>query len=212
MPGSRLRRGFTLVELLVVMAIIAVLIGLLLPAVQRVREAALRTKCQNNMKQLALACHNFHDSFSVLPPGLGSVNDRRRMTSDPNSAYLLPTPAQRYASWRTWILPQIEQNAMFQSMRQTNATVNGTLNPNNYGTPLSMFNCPSDPRIDLIYDIGAGGFRPVTMYAGVAGTGLNSNPWPINDGVIYNRSKTRLTDIVDGSSNTLMLARPPADA
>jgi prepilin-type N-terminal cleavage/methylation domain-containing protein len=204
------RRGFTLVELLVVMAIIAVLIGLLLPAVQRVREAALRTKCQNNMKQLALACHNFHDSFGVLPPGLGSVNDRRRMTSDPNSAYLLPTPAQRYASWCTWILPQIEQNAMFQSMRQTNATVNGTLNPNNYGTPLSMFNCPSDPRIDLIYDIGAGGFRPVTMYAAVAGTGLNSNPWPINDGVIYNRSKTRLTDIVDGSSNTLMLAeRPP---
>jgi prepilin-type N-terminal cleavage/methylation domain-containing protein len=210
MTCRRDRRGFTLVELLVVIAIIAVLIGLLLPAVQKVREAAMRAKCQNNLKQLGLACHAFHDGHNILPPGLGSVNDSRVMSTSSASAYLLPTPPQRYASWCTWILPYIEQTPMFQTMRQTNATVNGSINPTNYGLPLPLFNCPSDPRLDFIYEQGAGGGRPVTMYAGVAGTGLNSNPWPMNNGVIYDRSKTKLTDIEDGTSNTLMLCeRPP---
>jgi prepilin-type N-terminal cleavage/methylation domain-containing protein/prepilin-type processing-associated H-X9-DG protein len=210
MNRARDRIGFTLIELLVVIAIIAVLIGLLLPAVQKVREAAQRTKCQNNLKQLGLGCHAFHDAYNILPPGLGSVKDATVMTTDYHSAYLPPTPPQRYASWCTWILPFIEQTPMFQNMRQTNATVNGTINPTNYGLPLSLFGCPSDPRLDLIYEQGEGGGRPVTMYAAVAGTGLNNNPWPINDGVIYNRSKTRLTDIQDGASNTLMLCeRPP---
>src|SRR5262245_4131203 len=204
------RRGFTLIELLVVIAIIAVLIGLLLPAVQKVREAAMRTKCQNNLKQLGLGCHSFHDGFYILPPGLGSVNDSRVMTTSSSSAYLTPLPPQRYASWCTWILPNLEQSSLFQNMRQTNAFATGTINDSFYGLPLPIFTCPSDPRLDLIYDIGVGGQRPVTMYAGVAGTGLNSNPWPINNGVIYNRSKTRLTDIQDGASNTLMLCeRPP---
>jgi len=209
MDRMRKRLGFTLIELLVVIAIIAVLIGLLLPAVQKVREAAQRTKCQNNLKQQGLGCHTFHDAHNILPPGLGSTNDSRVMTNA-GSAYLIPIPPQRYASWCTWILPYIEQAPMFQSMRQTNATVNGSINSANYGLPLSIFGCPSDPRLDLIYEQGAGGGRPITMYAAVAGTGLNSNPWPINNGVIYNRSKTRLGDIQDGASNTLMLCeRPP---
>src|SRR3954470_15061179 len=93
-PMKTRARGFTLIELLVVIAIIAVLIGLLLPAVQKVREAASRAKCQNNLKQMGLAIHNFHDANNKLPPA---------------------RIADQYATWSVFLLPYLEQDALYRT-------------------------------------------------------------------------------------------------
>src|SRR5829696_8105197 len=94
------RPAFTLIELLVVIAIIAILIGLLLPAVQKIREAANRMQCSNHMKQLGLACHNFHDTYGITPP--------TRCAS--GGFDYLGVPAGAYQGWAVWLLPFIEQD------------------------------------------------------------------------------------------------------
>jgi len=161
---------------LVVIAIIAVLLGLLLPAVQKVREAAARARCMNNLKQIALAAHAYHDTRGKIPPGGHST---------PPALNANPAPKCREAEW-SWmfhLLPHLEQDALFN---EQDVNVIRT-------TPVKGFYCPSR-RSAALY-----GNRAMTDYAGNAGT-----DWQGQDGVIRRTSfgKLKFADVTDGLSNT----------
>ena len=127
------RRGFTLIELLVVIAIIAVLIALLLPAVQAAREAARRTQCVNNLKQMGLAFHNYHDAMSVFPPGYIAASPYIDGETDVSPGW----------SWASMILPQLDQSPLYSSINFW-LPVAAPANTTATQTSLSVFLCPSD--------------------------------------------------------------------
>jgi prepilin-type N-terminal cleavage/methylation domain-containing protein len=202
LPVGLARRAFTLIELLVVIAIIAILIGLLLPAVQKIREAANRMKCSNNMRQVGLACHNFHDVNSKLPPPRGTQN-------------LIATG---YRGWMCEILPYVEQDNLSKAM-YTNPWNVGFFA--NYNKAVAAFLCPSDPRIGRMSQsqTPASGLGNWTCYLGVTGNN-NTNaglawftPGPSNGifEVGNNSNGQNFSSVTDGLSNTLMVGeRPPA--
>ncbi|MBI3408646.1 MAG: DUF1559 domain-containing protein [Planctomycetes bacterium] len=220
------RLGFTLIELLVVIAIIAILIGLLVPAVQKVREAAARTECSNNLKQQGLALHNYHDTHKRFPEGAHQP---------PNSYF------PDYYSFWTWmakLLPFIEQDNLYRSAEAfaksapdsswspwggggaiyynigPNQTPPGPVGPPDagpnpaQGVDVKVYHCPSDWR-NLSVKIVVFGFQgPVDMgfstYVGNAGSGPGSH-----DGILFNNSRVKIAHIIDGTSSTLLVGEHP---
>jgi prepilin-type N-terminal cleavage/methylation domain-containing protein len=193
--------GFNLIELLVVIAIIAVLIGLLLPAVQMAREAARRTQCTNNLKQLVLALHNYADVNGVLPMGYCNqwceVFDGMCISYGPFVA----------------LLPQLEQQPLFNAV---NFDRNIFLNPNTtiFATAIQSLWCPSDPSIQnsAIVEIGEPVLNRVqfTNYAGCTGTWYNHGRDPVrtaqNNGLFWGASSVRFAEVSDGMSQTIALS------
>jgi prepilin-type N-terminal cleavage/methylation domain-containing protein len=187
---TTLRRGFTLIELLVVIGIIGVLIGLLLPAVQKVREAANRIKCSNNLKQLGLAAHQYHDVHQHLPPGIGY------------------TPFAKNGVWGNnffHLLPYLEQENLYEHALGPVQLPTGLItmyfpgNNNVYSQPVPTFLCPSDPSV------GPDGVVPVNGFTfGACSYATNSQVFAPHRG--NPQGKTRITDITDGTSNTILYA------
>jgi prepilin-type N-terminal cleavage/methylation domain-containing protein/prepilin-type processing-associated H-X9-DG protein len=242
MIRSRSRSAFTLIELLVVIAIIAVLIGLLLPAVQKVREAAARARCQNSLKQIGLALHNYHDATGRFPYGVDpAYNPDGTATGSP---WRPPAYYHQWWSWLAEILPYIEKDADYKQAdnwaHSNNAWPWGnTVVPSTAPGPMGVanpqlgnyqviYNCPSDPRkiVDNNPDLtGVNGGIAFTGYLGVAGRqgGDGFGPYPAvpnapsRDGILNSPgnltaiTRVTITDIIDGTSNTLMVGeRPPS--
>lgn len=187
------RRGaFTLIELLVVIAIIGILIGLLMPAVQMVREAARRTQCSNNLKQMALAMQNYYDVNRHFPPG-----------------YEHPSQAM----WSAFLLPHIEQNNLFRTLDMSGPwDVDGSPNELACATYIQMFQCPSTDVVQH-HPTGQGFANRVPCNYLACSSGLINResgelPFagsPDSDGIFFRNSKTRMADITDGSSNTVLI-------
>ena len=209
------RRGFTLIELLVVIAIIAILIALLLPAVQQAREAARRSTCKNNLKQIGLALHNYHDTHGVFPPGWIGADAAGRPWVDGGNGF----------GWAAMTLPFMEQSPLYNQFQFSKPILDTTGTPNNMAllaTLLPSYQCPSDPKPDTWQIEPEGGGTPLATLATTNYVGLFGVRQPNGedldecegkppgfqcrgDGLLFHNSKIGLRDVTDGTSQTIMV-------
>lgn len=212
---SKFKGGFTLIELLVVIAIIAILVALLLPAVQQAREAARRSSCKNNLKQLGLALHNYHDTHRVLPPGY--IDDDLN-TGNPGAN----ADEAYYWTWSAFILPFIEEAARYDALQVGDRRVLQVADGSNADrellqNPIDSYRCPSDPGPD----VNSWGQRDIAAallptygqdldiitsnYIAVNTSGRLRPQLNSADGVFNTNSKYRFRDVTDGLSTTIFL-------
>jgi prepilin-type N-terminal cleavage/methylation domain-containing protein/prepilin-type processing-associated H-X9-DG protein len=219
MNGNRLRRGFTLIELLVVIAIIAILMGLLLPAVQKIRETAARMYCANNLKQIGVGLHNYHDANNWFPPGYVDGN------ADPNS-----TPDNDVGpgwGWAAFLLPYVEQGNVYNQIN-FNVPVGTGVNAQVSQLPLTIYQCPADPYQQALPVYDSNFTNPIAVvahgnYVGCNGweecfNGAGGNPQPgpgadglggaygrAGAGLFYRNSRNNMGSVTDGLSNTIVV-------
>jgi prepilin-type N-terminal cleavage/methylation domain-containing protein/prepilin-type processing-associated H-X9-DG protein len=219
--AARRRGGFTLIELLVVIAIIAILIGLLLPAVQKVREAAARMQCYNNLKQIGLALHNYNDTYGSLPSG--------------HVELLVAGKFQYFGGWSISILPFLEQEPLWKRYLDNPVPNQDPRNEAFRQTYLAVYNCPADPRYKQIllpetiapdgggnpgYHYMVGSYKAMTGIGNANTTNTHGGFWnEVQDAIKAHPSgmgafhgdgysglgPTRLNDVKDGLSNTIFI-------
>jgi prepilin-type N-terminal cleavage/methylation domain-containing protein/prepilin-type processing-associated H-X9-DG protein len=212
------RQGFTLIELLVVIAIIAILIGLLLPAVQKVRDAAARMSCSNNLKQIGLAAFNYESAYMTFPPGI-NIPTQNQLPNFRGSGPLYgqaasmfgsaPNPNQ-FISWPEALFPFLEQSNLYNQLDLYLPWYGNVSNPpfpSPGSTPVKILACPADqlPTPPVVQGYNGMNFG-MSSYGGAAGTVSTYWTNATLDGVFYINSRTRIGGITDGTSNTLFFA------
>jgi len=203
--------GFTLIELLVVIAIIAVLIALLLPAVQQAREAARRSQCKNNLKQIGLAIHNYQSTTSMIPPLFVTLNNTQE---DASFDTILPSSRKDTThfpswGWSAFLLPYLDQSTLYQKGGIGGADYIA-MHPEVYRTPLSVFMCPTDiaksvPKESIWGSRTNGGGTYAAAKSNYVAVHDHGNTMLDNvpSGAFYKDGDNRFEDIIDGLSNTI---------
>lgn len=198
------RRGFTLIELLVVIAIIAILVALLLPAVQNAREAARRSQCQNNLKQIGIALHNYHETNNCFPPGWLGITGNQPDVNGLNGW-----------GWASKLLHRMDQQPLYHAI-DFKVSVTNAVNAEHILRPLPVFRCPSDSSGDT-WELSDSMGTPIATFAAANYVG-NFGPDGLDDclsftsgmtcqgdGVLMHNRSIRISDITDGTSSTLMV-------
>jgi len=196
MNPQRLRRGFTLIELLIVLAIIAILVGLLLPGVQRARETASRISCENNLKQIGLALHNYHDDYQAFPPGYRASGPYSDGATDTAPGW----------GWSSFILPYLEQGGLYGELNLSDPVQKSS----SIKTLVKIYLCPSDITPGSAFTVldafgnSICSAAPIS-YAACCGSDASETTDQTGNGIFYRNSCTRMGNITDGTSNTILI-------